>query len=250
MMSRMMLLTTLMLASLTLSTATLTKDNLSEVAGDKMVFLLLYAPWCGHCRAVKPAWEALTEDFRDSDTLFVSEVDCTSNEGKELCAHLGVQGYPTIKYWTDGAGKEDAKPYQGGRDLDALRKHVEDNMLPKCDAKDPEGSGCDDQEIAYVAKMITKGGEALEDVDALRKPRLLVRLHGGPLHAFEAREFLLDRLAALLGRVRDLVPAGDLAHHLGEACMMMMIIIIIICMVCLLYTSPSPRDQRGWRMPS
>ena len=44
----------------------------------------------------------------------------------------------------------------------ALRKHVEDNMLPKCDAKDPEGSGCDDQEIAYVAKMIAKGGEAVE----------------------------------------------------------------------------------------
>ena len=45
-----------------------------------------------------------------------------------------------------------------------------DNLLPKCDANDPEGSGCDDQEIAYVAKMRAK------DADAITKE--LARLEG------------------------------------------------------------------------
>ena len=64
-------------------------------------------------------------------------------------------------------------------------------------------------------------GEALEDVDALREPRLLVRLHGGPLHAFEAREFLLDRLAALGDHLCDvgdfLVVAARALGVLGVA---------------------------------
>ena len=109
---------------------------------------------------MKPAWDSLMREYEGHPSVLIGDVDCTQHQ--DLCSDMGVGGYPTIKYWTDGAGKEDAKPYQGGRDLDALRKHVEDNMLPKCDAKDPEGSGCDDQEIAYVAKMIAKGGEAVE----------------------------------------------------------------------------------------
>ena len=58
MMFKMLLLGTLMLASLTLSVATLTKDSLTELAKDRPTFLLLYAPWCGHCKAMAPAWEA------------------------------------------------------------------------------------------------------------------------------------------------------------------------------------------------
>ena len=61
----------------------------------------------------------------------------------------------------NGAAMDGASPYQGGRDLPALQKHVEENLLPKCDAKDPENSGCDDQEIAYIAKMTEKGADAM-----------------------------------------------------------------------------------------
>ena len=104
----------------TVAIASLTKDNLHEKANGKPVFLKLYAPWCGHCKAMAPAWESLTDDYKDSDTLFVSKVDCTSTEGKELCSHLGVQGFPTIKYG-DPHSLED---YKGGRNLEALQAHA------------------------------------------------------------------------------------------------------------------------------
>mmetsp|Transcript_6383 Transcript_6383/g.18860 ORF Transcript_6383/g.18860 Transcript_6383/m.18860 type:complete len:144 (+) Transcript_6383:233-664(+) len=108
---------------------------------------------------MKPAWDSLMKEYDGHPSVLIGDVDCT--EHSDLCSDMGVGGYPTIKYWTDGAGKDDGKPYQGGRTLDALQKHVTDEMLPKCDASDPEGSGCDDQEIAYVAKMSAKGAEAM-----------------------------------------------------------------------------------------
>ncbi|KAH8080324.1 hypothetical protein JL720_9016 [Aureococcus anophagefferens] len=105
----------------------------------------------------------------------------------------GVSGYPTIKYWTDGADMAGASPYQGGRDLAALQKHVEDNMLPKCDAKDPENSGCDDQEIAYVAKMTEKGADAIA--------KEATRLEGmkGSAMKPDKKAWLLKRINVLKG---------------------------------------------------
>ena len=46
---------------------------------------------------MKPAWDQLMEEFKDSKTAVVADVDCTVEE--ELCSTHGVQGYPTIKYF-------------------------------------------------------------------------------------------------------------------------------------------------------
>ena len=119
------------------------------------------------------------------------QVDCTQH--KDLCSDVGVGGYPTIKYWTDGAGKDDGQPYQGGRDLAALQKHVSENLLPKCDAKDPEGSGCDDQEIAYVAKMAAKGDEAVA-----KELKRLEGMQGGAMKP-DKKAWLAKRVHILKG---------------------------------------------------
>ena len=102
-----------------------TKENLAELAGERAVYVLFKAPWCGHCKAMAPAWEALTKDYEDSETLFVAECDCTG-ECKDLCSHVGVQGYPSMKY-----GSVDAlEDYKGGRDLEALKAHAASIRLP------------------------------------------------------------------------------------------------------------------------
>ena len=138
---------------------------------------------------MKPAWDSLMKEYEGHPSVLVGDVDCTVHN--DLCSEVGVSGYPTIKYWTDGAAMDGASPYQGGRDLPALQKHVEENLLPKCDAKDPENSGCDDQEIAYIAKMIAKGGEAVE--------KELARLEGMQGSAMKA-----DKKAWLAKRVHIL----------------------------------------------
>ena len=158
MMLKMMLLTTFMMVSSTLSTATLTKDTLSQVAGDKMVFLKFYAPWCGHCKSLAPAWDALTEDYKDSDTLYVGECDCTA-DCKDLCQHVGVQGYPTIKYGHASALED----YKGGRDLDSLQKHAQ-SIKPSCTPK--RRDMCSTQEIEQLDDLLSKSKTELSQMIA------------------------------------------------------------------------------------
>jgi len=79
---------------------------------------------------MKPAWDKLIEEFKDSTTSLVADVDCTA-EGKELCTKYGVGGYPTIKY----GDPDDLQDYKGGRDFDQLKKFAEENLGPQCGPK-------------------------------------------------------------------------------------------------------------------
>lgn len=75
---------------------------------------------------MKPAWDQLMDEFKDSKTALVADVDCTVEE--ELCSEHGVQGYPTIKY-----GSVDAlEDYSGGRDFDDLKEFASTNLGPSC----------------------------------------------------------------------------------------------------------------------
>jgi len=76
---------------------------------------------------MKPAWDKLSEEFKDSKTAVVADVDCTA-DGKALCDEIGVRGYPTIKHGDPNALED----YKGGRDFDALKKFAEENLGPTC----------------------------------------------------------------------------------------------------------------------
>eukprot|EP00747_Dinoflagellata_sp_TGD_P025605 gnl/TRDRNA2_/TRDRNA2_131364_c0_seq1.p1 gnl/TRDRNA2_/TRDRNA2_131364_c0~~gnl/TRDRNA2_/TRDRNA2_131364_c0_seq1.p1 ORF type:complete len:259 (+),score=92.71 gnl/TRDRNA2_/TRDRNA2_131364_c0_seq1:185-961(+) len=87
---------------------------------------------------MKPDWDKLAEDFKDSPWAGVYDVDCTAS-GKELCAKNDVEGYPTIKYGeasTINEGKAfeffGLKTYEGPRDYEELRKFADENLGPVC----------------------------------------------------------------------------------------------------------------------
>lgn len=46
-----------------------------------------------------------------------------------LTYSVGVQGYPTIKYFTDATDPMGDK-YEGGRDFDALKAFADENLGP------------------------------------------------------------------------------------------------------------------------
>ena len=66
---------------------------------------------------MKPDWDKLISQFKDSSSVLIADVDCTAG-GKSLCDEVGVKGYPTIKHG-DPNNLED---YKGGRDFSALEK--------------------------------------------------------------------------------------------------------------------------------
>lgn len=76
---------------------------------------------------MKPAWDQLMDEFKDSDSRIVADVDCTA-DGKDLCEKQQVAGYPSIKY----GDPLDLKDYSGGRDFDALKAFAEKELGPVC----------------------------------------------------------------------------------------------------------------------
>lgn len=76
-----------------------------------------YAPWCGHCKALKPKYiEAAKKAKKDTklEGIKFGAVDCTKEQS--LCQKYGVKGYPTLKAFVGGKAKE----YMGQRESEDL----------------------------------------------------------------------------------------------------------------------------------
>lgn len=118
----------------------------------------------------------------------IADVDCTDSGGEQVCSDYGVQGYPTIKYFTDETGKK-GKDYDGGRDFNELNDFVKENLAKKCDPETKEN--CDEQESKYADKFKSKGADAIAAE--------LARLEGltGSSMKEDKRIWLVKRIAIL-----------------------------------------------------
>jgi len=114
-------------AATTANAVELSPANWDEMTAGKSVFVKFFAPWCGHCKKLKPDWDKLMEEFKDSPTALVADVDCTA-EGKDLCEKHGVQGFPTLKY----GDPSDLQAYEGGRSYADILKFAQENLGPTC----------------------------------------------------------------------------------------------------------------------
>jgi len=117
---------------------------------------------------MKPDWDKLIKDFADSPTAVVADVDCTSDDSKDLCSKYGVRGYPTIKYFTDSTDPMGDK-YEGGRTYADLKKFADENLGPSCgptnldlcsEEKKAEIQGFMDQDQAELQKIVDEKTEA------------------------------------------------------------------------------------------
>ncbi|KAF2435741.1 thioredoxin-domain-containing protein [Tothia fuscella] len=74
-----------------------------------------YAPWCGHCKNLQPAYEKAAINLKGLAN--VAAVDCDDDANKQFCGSMGVQGYPTLKIVRPGkkAGRPVVEDYQGAR---------------------------------------------------------------------------------------------------------------------------------------
>ena len=86
-------------------------------------YLRFYAPWCGHCQKLKPAYEKAA---RSLDGLAqVAAVNCDDEINKPFCGTMGVQGFPTLKLVKPGkSGKPIVEDYQGERSAKAIAEAV------------------------------------------------------------------------------------------------------------------------------
>ncbi|GAA5964154.1 hypothetical protein JCM3765_005355 [Sporobolomyces pararoseus] len=95
------------------------------VAEDKDLLVEFYAPWCGHCKKLKPIYDTLGERFSHvKSKLTIAKFDATEND-IPASAGFKVQGFPTIKF--KAAGSKEWVDYSGDRSLESFVEYIEAN---------------------------------------------------------------------------------------------------------------------------
>ncbi|KAG8681750.1 protein disulfide-isomerase precursor [Ceratobasidium sp. 395] len=110
---------------------TLVGSQFDEVVFDdsKDVLAEFYAPWCGHCKRLKPVWENLAELYKDQkDKLTILKMDATTND-LPPSAGFKISGFPTLKF--KPAGSKTFVDYEGDRSLESLIEFVQTNAKNK-----------------------------------------------------------------------------------------------------------------------
>ncbi|KAH9836151.1 protein disulfide isomerase [Rhodofomes roseus] len=106
---------------------------------DKNVLVSFTAPWCGHCKRLKPTWEKVAEIFATESNCVVANLDADAVQNKPLAEKYGVQSYPTLKFFPKGS-KGEPLDYDGPRSEEAFV----DFLNEKCGTHRAVGGGLSD----------------------------------------------------------------------------------------------------------
>lgn len=71
------------------------------VGGDTAAFVMFYAPWCPHSKALMPIYEQVSRAFEHEAGLVVARVDATREVS--LMKGEGISAYPTVKFYSRGS---------------------------------------------------------------------------------------------------------------------------------------------------
>ncbi|WWD02779.1 protein disulfide-isomerase domain [Kwoniella europaea PYCC6329] len=102
-------------------------SNFDDIAldDDKNVLVAFTAPWCGHCKNMKPAYEKVAKAFLSESDCVVAQMDADAAPNKPVAAKYDVRSFPTIKFFPKGSKEPIA--YSTGRSeqqfIDFLNEH-------------------------------------------------------------------------------------------------------------------------------
>merc|ERR1712170_214415 len=114
---------------------------------------MFYAPWCGHCKRLKPEFTKAAGILKDNDPpVQLAKVDCTE-AGKDTCGRFEVRGYPTLKIFRNGELSQD---YNGPREVNGIVKYMKAQVGPaskECKSQDDLDNLLKKKEVVVVSYL-------------------------------------------------------------------------------------------------
>ena len=115
------------------ATVEVTQENFEEiVAGNGMVVVDFWAPWCGPCRSFAPAYESASEKF--PDVVFAK---VNTEEQQALAGYFQIRSIPTLMIFREkiiifsqpgalpGSALEQVVEKAQALDMDEVRREIE-----------------------------------------------------------------------------------------------------------------------------
>jgi protein disulfide-isomerase A1 len=82
----------------------LTKDNFTHaINNNKNILVEFYAPWCGHCKQLKPEYGEAAERLKKSHPeVVLAKFDAVAEGAEAIAKEYDIKGFPTMKWFVDG----------------------------------------------------------------------------------------------------------------------------------------------------
>lgn len=116
----------------------LTDDSFDDfVKEHDSVLVMFYAPWCGHCKAMKPSYMDAAEELANKNVRGVlAAVDCTKQ--KSLAEKFEIRGFPTVKYFRKGVFSRDYRKSRTKEDIVDFMFYSDDSETAEAKPAKPD----------------------------------------------------------------------------------------------------------------
>ena len=106
----------------------------------KPILIMFYAPWCGHCKRLKPEFASAATRLKGQAVLAGMDVDTLS--ARDVKIEYNITGYPTVLYFKGG---EMVYAYGGDRTEEGIVEWMKDPQPPPEKGPEPEEEKWSDQ---------------------------------------------------------------------------------------------------------
>ncbi|TFK85989.1 protein disulfide isomerase [Polyporus arcularius HHB13444] len=183
---------------------------------EKDVIVAFTAPWCGHCKRLKPIYEEVAKDFKSEPNCVVANVDADAQNNRPLATKYEIGSFPTIKFFPKG--QTEPVDYDGERTEEAFVEFLNE----KCGTHRTVGGLLNDQ-AGRLEQLDALAAKFFEETAAVRQEllkeatSLASTLGAGAKHYIRVMEKVVNgsedylekesaRLASILSK-RTLAPA-------------------------------------------
>ncbi|KAI9062013.1 protein disulfide isomerase [Trametes sanguinea] len=133
---------------------------------EKDVIVAFTAPWCGHCKRLKPIYEEVAKDFSSESNCVVANVDADAKNNRPLAEKYGIGSFPTIKFFPKD-NKDEPLDYDGARTEEAFVEFLNE----KCGTRRTVGGLLDDT-VGRLEQLDKLASKFYEETAATRQELL------------------------------------------------------------------------------